>query len=112
MQLRIHNNALIEAIVIDDDSILKSLKWLTGFDKQQLIELLRDSIRSSINRHYSNRQRLAEIDVKEIDLEEFRRLDQLEVDAIDQLRKQYNSLDSLVPPIQRTVQQFLRDYQN
>lgn len=112
MQLRINNNALIDAIVSDDDSILKSLKLLTGSDKQQLIEQLRDSIRNSINRHYSNRQRLAEIDVKEIDLEEFRRLDQLEVDAIDQLRKQYNSLDSLVPPMHRTVQQFLRDYQN
>lgn len=110
MLLTINDKALIDALVTNDESILSSLKWLTGLDKQQLVIKLRQSIRASINRHYSNRQKLSELNVREMDLEEYRKLDQSEVKAIDYLRNQYYALDTLVPPMQRTIRQFLRDY--
>ena len=111
MLLNVNNQAIIDALVTNDDSILKPLQWL-GYNRERLIDSLRQSIRSSINRHYANRQKLSELEVREIDLEEYRKLDQLEINAIDYLRKQDHSLDSLVKPVQRTLQQFLRDYSN
>ena len=111
MLLNVNNQAIIDALVTNDDSILKSLQWL-GYNREQLIDSLRQSIRTAINRHYANRQKLSELEVREIDLEEYRKLDQLEINAIDYLRKQYHSLDSLVKPVQRSLQRFLRDYSN
>lgn len=110
MLLTINDKALIDALVTNDEAILSSLTWLTGLDRQQLAAKLRQSIRASINRHYANRQKLSELSVKETDLEEFRKIDQIEVNAIDYLRSQYHSLDSLIQPTRRTVQQFIRDY--
>ncbi len=111
MQLKIDNGALIDALLTDDQESLKILKWFTGFNPEQLLEQLRQQLRAALNRSYENRRKLSELNVRDEDEKEYRRIDQLELAKIDLLRKQYNSTDSMVPKQTRTLQQFLRDYQ-
>ena len=107
MLLKMHNQIIIDALVTDDKSILMVLQRL-GYNRDQLIDRLRQSISTAITRHYTNRQKLSELHVIETDREEYRKLDQLEELILEMLRNQYRSLDSLVKP--RSLQQFLRDY--
>ena len=107
MLLNVNNQAIIDALVTNDESILTVLQLL-GYTRDQLIDRLRQSISTAITRHYNNRQKLSELHVRETDRKEYLKLHQLEIDAIDGLRNQYRSLDSLVKP--RSLQQFLRDY--